>query len=183
MMVVVEDLATWEKNPVQPKDPIGNQRQFVQKWTAADFANDDEFVSAARSIETGKRIFTEATCAQCHRLGDFGGVGANVGPALDDLYLDGSVIAALFSSTFLTPSDHVDEKYRMYIVATDDGLTRSGLLVSENDDFVEKFLRAVRYRKTTRIPRDEIEEMAESTKSIHAKGSVGSIQRKKRFWI
>jgi len=33
VMVVVDDLAAWEKNPVQPKDPIGNKRKLVKKWT------------------------------------------------------------------------------------------------------------------------------------------------------
>ena len=175
-MVVVDDLQAWESNPVKPKDPIGNQRQFVKKWNAADFSNDDEFISEDRSIESGKRIFTEATCAQCHRLGNFGGVGANVGPALDDLYLKWKKDRSVVMKHIFDPSDHVVEKYKMYIVATDDGLTRSGLVVSQNDSYVE-LLESGSVSKTTKIPRDEIEEMVESTKSIMPKALLDSFTK------
>jgi len=176
VMVVVEDLAAWEKNPVKPEDPIGNKRQLVKKWTMDDFKDDLEKNLAEHSLESGKRIFTEATCAQCHRLGDFGGAGANVGPALDDLYERWKNDRGEALKQVLDPSSHVDPKYKMYIVATDDGITRSGLIVSQDDESIE-MLESGSVSKTTMIPKEEIEEMAESKKSIMPKALLDNFTK------
>ena len=36
VMVVVEDLDTWMKNPVEPANPIGSNRSFVADWKVDD---------------------------------------------------------------------------------------------------------------------------------------------------
>jgi putative heme-binding domain-containing protein len=176
VMVVVEDLAAWEKNPIKPEDPIGNTRQLVKKWTVADFEDDIKKDLAEHSVESGKRIFTEATCAQCHKLGEFGGAGANVGPALDDLYSRWKNDRGEALKQILDPSSHVDPKYKMFIVATDDGLMRSGIIVKKDDDSIE-MLESGSVSKTTIIPKDEIDEMAESKKSIMPKALLDNFTK------
>ena len=37
VMVVVDDLDVWLKNPIKPKDPIGSNREFIQAWKVEDF--------------------------------------------------------------------------------------------------------------------------------------------------
>ena len=37
VMVVVEDLDAFLQSPTEPKDPIGNNRSFVQNWKLSDF--------------------------------------------------------------------------------------------------------------------------------------------------
>ena len=168
VMVVVDDLQAWEKNPVQPEDPIGNKRQLVKNWSMADFADDIEADLSGHSAEAGKRIFTEATCAQCHRLGDFGGAGANVGPALDELYKRWKNDRGEALKQILDPSSHVDPKYQMHIIATDDGLTHSGVIVKQDDESIE-MLESGSISETTTILKDEVMDMAESKKSIMPK--------------
>lgn len=83
VMVVVKDLDAWLKNPVKPANPIGSNRTFVKAGNVDDLK--DELVTgmhARRSPELGKRIFVEASCAACHKIGGEGGV---IGPDLSDL--------------------------------------------------------------------------------------------------
>ena len=176
VMVVVDDLAAWEKNPVKPEDPIGNQRQLVKKWTVEDFKDEMDLDLSDRSVDAGKRIFTEATCAQCHRLGDYGGAGANVGPALDELYKRWKRDRGESLTQVLDPSSHIDPQYKMYIIATDDGLTRSGLIVSQDDDVIE-LLESGSVSETTKIQKEDIDEMAESKKSIMPKALLDNFSK------
>jgi putative heme-binding domain-containing protein len=176
VMVVVDDLAAWEKNPIKPEDPIGNQRQLVKKWTLDDFDAELEQDLSERSLDTGKRIFTEATCAQCHQLGDYGGAGANVGPALDELYRRWDRDRGKAMKQIFDPSSHVDPKYQMFIIATDDGLTRSGLIVRQNDEMVE-LLESGSVSETTKILKEEIDEMAPSKKSVMPKALLDNFTK------
>ena len=176
VMVVVKDLDAWEKNPVKPEDPIGNTRQLVKKWAVSDFESELKNGLVDHSAESGKRIFTEATCAQCHRLGEYGGAGANVGPALDNLYERWKNDRGEALKQILDPSSHVDPKYKMFIVATDDGLTRSGLIVKQDDESIE-MLESGSVSKTTTISKDDIDEMAESKKSIMPKALLDNFTK------
>ncbi len=176
VMVVVDDLAAWEKNPIKPEDPIGNTRQLVKNWTIDDFKAELEMDLSEHSIEAGKRIFTEATCAQCHRLGEFGGAGANVGPALDELYKRWEFERGAALKQVFDPSSHIDPQYKMFIVATDDGQTRSGLIVSQDDESIE-LLESGSVSETTKILKDEVEEMAESKKSIMPKALLDNFSK------
>ena len=176
VMVVVDDLAAWEKNPVQPKDPIGNQRKLVKKWTVDDFSEQLKEDLTSRSLESGKRIFTEATCAQCHRLGEIGGTGANVGPELDELYKRWEGDRGKAMKQIFDPSSHVDPKFKMHLIATDDGLTRTGLIVSQDDEKIE-LLESGSVDKTTTILKEEIEEMAESKKSMMPKALLDNFTK------
>jgi len=103
----------------------------------------------------GRAVYAK-TCAQCHKLF---GTGGNVGPELTgsnraDLdYLLGNV---------LDPSALIAKDYRATTLATVDGRVVTGI-VRQADD------RAVTIqteKETLVIPRDEIDEMAESPKSM-----------------
>ncbi len=37
VLLVVPDLDAWQRNPVLPKDPLGNTRSFVRNWSLRDF--------------------------------------------------------------------------------------------------------------------------------------------------
>ena len=71
----------------------------------------------------GQKVFVEATCFTCHRLGD---VGTEIGPDLTTLvdrspqYLIGAVI---------DPNRAVVAKYLEYIAVTGEGLSLRGMLL------------------------------------------------------
>ncbi len=79
VMVVVEDLDAWLKNPVEPANPIGSNRSFVQAWNVDELKDELDAGLRGRSPEIGKKIFVEASCAGCHKVNGEGGV---IGPEL-----------------------------------------------------------------------------------------------------
>jgi len=175
VMVVVDDLEKWQRQPTKPADPLGNTRQLVKKWTIGDFRDDLKDISN-RSVTAGKRIFSEATCAQCHQLAGVGGAGVAVGPTLDGLYKKYRSNRELILNQIIEPSSFVDPNYQMFIVATEDGLTRRGLIVSQNEQFIE-LLESGSTSETTKIPKDEIEEMAKSKTSIMPKALLDNFTK------
>ena len=85
----------------------------------------EQALSATRNVERGKLLFTRH-CLDCHTLN---GEGHEVGPALGSMAgkPDETILADL-----LNPSSRIDTEYRSYIVATQNGRTFTGILVSES---------------------------------------------------
>lgn len=165
VMVVVEDLDAWLKNPVEPANPIGSNRSFVQAWKVDDLKSDLESQLRGRSPEIGKRLFAEASCAGCHKMSGEGGV---IGPELTDIVKrwKGDNVGIL--REVLEPSHKVDAKYVMQRILTADGRTLTGVLVEETDDVV-KLLTNPESKEPTIIPQDDIEAMVPSSVSMMPK--------------
>ncbi len=176
VMVVVKDLDKWMKNPKEPVDPIGNTRQLVKKWTVDDFKDDFKTDLSVRSVEAGKQVFTQATCAQCHKVGGEGGIGSNVGPALDEVYSRWKGDRAAVIREILDPSANIDEKYAMHTVATDDGMVRSGIIIKQTKDMIE-LVESAAVTEVTKIPMDEVEDMAKSSTSIMPKALLDNFSK------
>ncbi len=106
-------------------------------------------------VELGRAVFAK-TCMKCHKLY---GVGFKVGPDLtgsnrSDLdYLLGNIV---------DPSSVMAKEYRPTIIVTEDGRVVNGLLMAENSKSVT--LQTTDAQVT--IPKDEIEERAESDNSM-----------------
>ena len=133
VMVVVDDLDDWLKNPTKPANPIGSNRSFVQAWKVNDLKEELESGIRGRSPEIGKRLFAEASCAGCHKMQ---GEGGAIGPELTDVFerWKGDRVGIL--REILEPSHKVDAKYVMQRILTVDGRTVTGVLLSEDDDKV-----------------------------------------------
>ncbi|WP_417747629.1 c-type cytochrome [Rosistilla oblonga] len=165
VMVVVEDLDLWLKNPVEPKDPIGNDRAFIKSWTVDDFKQDLDLALRGRSPEIGKRIFTEASCAQCHKMH---GEGGAVGPDLTDVVArwKGDRLGVL--QEILDPSHKIDPKYVVHVVLTLDGKAISGIVVEEDKKTIS-LLANPESKEPTVIDRDDIDIMNKSSQSMMPK--------------
>lgn len=169
VMVVVPDLDAWLANPTVPEDPIGNTREFVQKWTVADLAPAGggglANKLAGRSPEIGERLFKEATCAQCHKADS---AESLVGPSLVGVFGrwkgDGSVVLR----EMLDPSAHVDAKYAVRQIVTDEGTVLTGLVVAEDDDTVS-ILADPEAKEPTVVQKDTILDSVQSDVSLMPK--------------
>ena len=166
VMVVVEDLDAWLADPTVPEDPIGSNRQFVQSWTIDDLKGDLTVGLRGRSREIGERIFTEATCAQCHKLGGMG-VG-NVGPELSETFSRHQGDDAAVLHEILDPSHRIDDKYAVHLILDLDGQTFSGLVVAEDKKQVS-LLENPEAKEPTVILKDDIEQMVKTSTSIPSK--------------
>lgn len=118
-----------------------------------------ELVKRKGDAAKGVPIFAKAgTCANCHKVNT---EGKEVGPDLTEI---GSKLSrrAMFES-ILNPSAAVSHNYETYIVETIDGLSFSGVLVSETDDKVT--LRTAE-ALTKSILKEDLEGMRKSPNSL-----------------
>jgi putative heme-binding domain-containing protein len=177
VMVVVKDLDQWLKNPVEPKDPVGSNRPFVQSWTLDDLVGDLESGLRGRSAEIGQRIFKEASCAQCHKIANEGG---DVGPALDEVFGRWKGDRSAVLREILDPSHHIDDKYAVQLVETVDGLTITGIIKSETKDQIE-MLDNPNSKETQIVPRDDIVEMIKTGTSLMPKALLDRFTKDEIF--
>ncbi len=166
VMVVVDDLGEFQRNPIEPKDPVGSNRPLVKAWTVEDFNDKIEMGLRGRSFEIGKKIFNEATCAQCHQVGE---LGKAVGPDLTDLWARWKGDAAGVLREVIEPSHKIDPKYIVRKVITLDGDVISGIVVAEDKETIS-ILPNPESPEPTVIAQDDIDDMIKSSVSIMPKG-------------
>jgi putative heme-binding domain-containing protein len=112
--------------PAAPAPVQAVQRPFVKQWTMADF--DAAAVSQRDGDRArGQRLFTEIGCAQCHRVGNEGGLA---GPDL-------TAVGARFDrrallESIIEPSRVIADVYRSVTISTKSGAIHDGRVVSEN---------------------------------------------------
>ncbi|TWT52726.1 Auracyanin-A precursor [Rubripirellula amarantea] len=176
VMVVVDDLDAFLRDPVKPANPIGSNRTFIANWSMSDFDNIEEGLKG-RSAEIGSRIFVEASCAGCHKAEGVGGV---VGPDLTDLYARVKGDHAAVLRSILDPSHTVDEKYAMRKILTFDGKSLAGVVVAEDDDTVELIMGAEASAPTV-IAKDDIDVMQVSTISMMPKALMDQFTKDEVF--
>ena len=179
VMVVVDDLDAWLKNPVEPANPIGSNRSFVQAWKVDDLKDEIESGIRGRSPEIGKRLFVEASCAGCHKMQ---GQGGTIGPELTDVFerWKGDRVGIL--REVLEPSHKVDAKYVMQRILTADGRTITGVLLSEDDDKVS-LLSNPEAKAPTVILQDDIEAMVPSSVSMMPKALMDQYTKDEVFEV
>ena len=165
VMVVVDDLDAWNQNPVEPANPLGSTRSFVQAWTLEDFAGAFDSDLRGRSPEIGEKVFNEASCVGCHKINNVGGA---VGPELTDTYTKWKSDHLGILREILVPSHKIDSKYAMQIILTVDGKTLSGIVVDENDDTVT-LLTNPEAKEPVIILQDDIELIKRSATSMMPK--------------
>ena len=177
VMVVVEDLDAWLKNPTEPANPLGSNRSFVQAWTLNDFKGELELGLRGRSTKIGEKIFTEASCKGCHKAGMEGGL---IGPELNGLFSRWKGDAMGVLREVLEPSHKVDSKYAMYQVLTVEGRVLTGIILAEDDDKVT-LLENPEAKNPTVVLQDDIEEMVKSPNSMMPKGLMNQYTKDEVF--
>lgn len=113
-------------------------------------------------VQNGMQVFMKkGTCANCHKVA---GQGKEVGPDLSEI---GSKLSrqAMFES-ILNPSLAVSHNYETYLIQTFDGLSFSGILVSETD---EKVVIRTSEAITREIDKEDVEGMKKSKDSLMPK--------------
>ena len=103
---------------------------------------------ATRDAEAGRAIFKKV-CAACHKVG---GEGTKIGPELDGVGLRG--LDRLLEDV-LDPNRNVDQAFRSTIVATDEGVSVTGLALREEGNVL---ILADNQGKEVRVPLGEIAE-------------------------
>jgi putative heme-binding domain-containing protein len=126
-------LALAEKVPQAPKPaaPVV-ARPFVQMWTMADLEPVLGGVAQGRDFARGKRLYSEALCAQCHLFAGTGGT-AQAGAVGPDLTAVGSRFSARdILESIIEPSKIISDQYQSLIFTMNDGSMAAGQIAEEN---------------------------------------------------
>jgi putative heme-binding domain-containing protein len=178
VMVVVPDLDEWSKDPQPPADPLGNTRTLVQSWKLNDLTELAQGLRG-RTSEIGKRLFAEATCAQCHNIKAEGGA---VGPDLTEVLQRWKGDHQAVLREILEPSYKVDPKFAMQTIVTVDGQVMTGVVTAQD----ARTLTIVTNPEDPRpqvITRRDIDEIVQSTTSMMPKGLLDRFTRDEIFEI
>jgi putative heme-binding domain-containing protein len=177
VMVVVEDLDAWLKNPVEPANPIGSNRSFVQAWTLNDLKEELDAGLRGRTLEIGQRIFQEASCAGCHKINGEGGI---IGPELTEVISrwKGDRLGVL--REILEPSHKVDDQYLMQKILTVDGQTITGIRIAEDDKKVT-LVSSPDAKEPMILLKDDIEAMVPSSVSMMPKALLDQYTKDEIF--
>ncbi len=162
VMVVVDDVDSFMQQPIEPKDPIGNNRSFVKAWKLTDFEGKLESGLRGRSQAIGAKLFVDATCLQCHVIE---GKGGRVGPELDGVFKRHQEDSLAVLREIIDPSHKIDPKYASHSVLTRDGQVYSGVIVAESEKSISLINNPDQIKPTV-VERSEIEDMVQSPKSI-----------------
>ncbi|MEZ6123935.1 MAG: plastocyanin/azurin family copper-binding protein [Planctomycetaceae bacterium] len=174
VMLVVDDLDQWQRNPTQPKDPLGNNRSFVQNWKLQDFPP-DQLAQAlrGRNSEIGGRLFKEATCLGCHKVK---GEGGAVGPELTDVLKRWKGDRYGILREMLEPSYRIEPKYAVKVVVDSDGKTTSGIVTAEDSKSISILVNP-EVPEPKVIQKKDIEEIIPSTTSMMPKALLDKFTR------
>lgn len=173
VMVVVPDLDEWQRNPVEPKDPLGNTRKLVQNWKLEDFDKATITASMAAPTSLGERLFKEATCLGCHKMD---GQGGAVGPELTDVAKRWKGDHYGILREILEPSYRIEPKYAVKMVIDLDGKPTSGIVTAEDKKSIS-LLENPEAKEPKVIMKDNIEEIIPSSTSMMPKALLDKFTR------
>lgn len=120
-----------------------------------------QLLAVSGNLERGKDLFfkvASVNCKSCHRIGTG---PEQLGPDLNEI--GKKYTRAELLDHIVEPSKKVDQKYAAYVVQSSDGRVLSGLLLKQSD---EEVVLKTADNKEVRLPKEDVEEMIVSTKSI-----------------
>lgn len=176
-------IAALESGEIQMADLSLDQRQALRNYPDAGVrarattvfsnsgmtidANRDKVLQSLLSITTktgdvasGRAMFKKH-CSKCHRHGD---MGKNIGPNLTGMAVHPK---AELLTHIIDPSRSVEGNFRIYTVVRNDGRVANGMLASESRTSITLIDTDA---KELAIPRDDIEELLASRKSLMPEG-------------
>jgi putative heme-binding domain-containing protein len=116
------------KNPMPVADALLKDRRPRTEWKLEDLALSVEHLEPGRSYNSGKQMFTMASCISCHKVGD---QGNDFGPKLTELDPKWKPVDVL--REILEPSLRIHEKFKSQVVELKNGKTVTGLVMGEKD--------------------------------------------------
>ena len=120
-LVVVEDMEEYLRNPPSLED------LDYTAWELSDLIDDMADINANR-IVAGQEVFETATCAKCHRIGDW---GRDFCPDLSDVFQRYDDNSGRVLEEILEPSKTIEEEYMNYLFVLTNGDVATGIITAE----------------------------------------------------
>jgi len=179
-LYVVADLDAYQanpeaylaKNPMTAADALLKDRRPRTEWKLDDLATAVEHLEPGRSYNSGRQMFTMASCISCHKVGD---QGNDFGPKLAELDPKWKPVDVL--REILEPSHRIHEKFRSQVIELKNGKTITGLVTGEKDGSLLVVENPLAKAEATKVPKAEVESRAESKVSLMPKGLLDKLTR------
>ncbi len=146
--------------------------KLVKEWKAADFESNPVSIKG-NSYENGKLAFKRVGCAQCHKLGEIGGV---FGPSLAELDIKKKNANYVLQS-ILDPSKDIEPKYAMKTYYLESGKVVTGMIVKETADEVQLVADPLNQVTPTIVKKSDIEEESQAASSVMPQGLLNWLDR------
>ena len=166
MVSMLKDVGVSEKPDSRPAT-----RPLVKKWTMEDLL---PLVGTqrlqGRDLQKGRAVFRRAQCANCHRIGNSGGV---LGPNLTGVagrYNPRDVLESI-----VDPDKVIPDQYRTTVFVKTDGKQFTGQIVNLQRDEIQIRLDPSRPFPRVSFPKKEIAEMRLSNVSLMPKGMLNQL--------
>jgi putative heme-binding domain-containing protein len=170
--VVLADELTALNRPSKTAPGPATTRRLVRAWTIADFADSLATLRSGRGSGRGRRLFAEAGCVQCHRVGAEGGLA---GPDL-------TAVGARFDNralleSIIEPSKVVAETYRNVAVTTKAGGIYEGRIVGEDDQNILIATNPIDPDERRRVAKAQVASQRVSEISPMPEGLLNTLER------
>ncbi len=179
VMHVVEDIAS---APVEAFAPTVDSevalRPFVREWTLADFRESGEAFDEPPSFERARALFTELSCAQCHKAGEVG--QGDIGPNLHtvrDRLAKKEIDRDKVLQSLIEPSADIEEKYRTWIMLDLNGRVHTGVVAERTETELRLLANPLDKGEPVTLRIEDIEEERESPVSMMPAGLLNTCSR------
>ena len=147
-------------------------RKFIRNWQEADLLPELDRVGSNRSFEIGKRMFRVASCVQCHRFNNIGGI---LGPDITAAAKRYS--RAVMIREILDPSKQISDQFRTHAIRTIEGQTFEGRILNSTDDSLTVALDPRSPQSVVEIATDDVDEMKPSKVSLMPKDLLNTLSK------
>ncbi|MEC9097077.1 MAG: hypothetical protein VX776_10615, partial [Planctomycetota bacterium] len=147
-------------------------RKFIKHWKIDDLVTDASNLPAGRSYEVGKRMFTTATCIQCHRFGNIGGI---LGPDITGAARRYSPQVLL--REIIEPSVQVSDQFKTHSIITLAGKIYQGRILEQDDEQLTVAIDPKAPAAVIEIKAGEIDEVLPSQTSMMPLGLLNTLTR------
>lgn len=153
-------------NPPRVEDEaVGPQRELVKQWTMDDLAAVVSRDDHQLDYEQGKRVFAEAQCFKCHRMGTQGGI---LGPdltAAGQRFTPRDLVEAI-----IDPSKEISDQYGATQFLTEAGQVVVGRVINMSADNLSILTNMLDPSSLTNVKRDEVLEARPAKTSMMPEG-------------
>lgn len=162
-----------EPKPAAAATPASpTNRPFVRDWKLDDLVGSLDFDPKQRDRKRGERVFAEASCVKCHKLG---GQGSPVGPDLSQVGRRFGRRDLLVSLIY--PSHAIDEKYRSVAVTTEEGRVFIGRPASDDGQTLTLVPDLLQPEKVIQVPKRSVESQTPSLQSPMPAGLLNTFSK------
>ena len=151
-------------------------RKFIRNWQIEDLLPEVDRIGEGRSFEKGRQMFIAASCAQCHRFNNTGGI---LGP--DITAASKRYSRAVMLREILDPSKQISDQFRTHVIVTAAGKVYEGRILDKNETELTVAIDPKSPAAIVQVPANQVDELLPSKKSLMPKDLLNTLSKEEIF--